>query len=126
MFKPTIFTLAGVLILGFGRCDDAIRVDLDPLSDEFINHINSIQYYWSVRLNNAQTVVLCRLRMIYNMLLFSRVTFISGRPQFSQGHSAFLYQRIDGRARDEQALSKTGATFVLHRRTDRSPGEFRR
>lgn len=52
--------------------------------------------------------------------------FISGRPQFSQGHSAFLYQRINGRARDEQALSQIGTTVVLHRRTDRSAGEFRR
>jgi len=80
MFKPTIFALAGVLIFGFGRCDDAIRVDLDPLSDEFIDHINSIQYYWSVRLNSR--AVLCRLRMIYNMLLFSYVVlhlFQAGR-----------------------------------------------
>jgi len=50
MFKPIIFVLAGFLIFSFGRGDDEIRVDMDPLSDEFIDHINSIQYYWSVRL----------------------------------------------------------------------------
>ncbi|NP_001119608.1 cathepsin B-348 precursor [Acyrthosiphon pisum] len=52
MFKSIIFALVGLLIFSFGRVDGAtVRVDLNPLSDEFIDHINSIQYYWSAGRN---------------------------------------------------------------------------
>ncbi|XP_015374882.1 PREDICTED: cathepsin B-like [Diuraphis noxia] len=52
MIKSIIFVLVGLLIFSFGRSDDgAIRVDLDPLSDEFIDHINSIQSYWTAGRN---------------------------------------------------------------------------
>jgi len=50
----------------------------------------------------------------------------SGRPQFPQEHADVLFQRIDGRAREERGIPEIRTTVDLHRRVDRSAGNFRR
>lgn len=72
MFKPIV--LVGLLIVSLGYGDafsSKIRVPEDPLSDEFIDHINSIQNLWTVRWSrhslNMQRIT--KLHIIINWVL---------------------------------------------------------